>query len=165
MTYETEPLKDEFTIPALNVFQYETELNKMRENLQGLMPWEEETILREEELKEWRDDREYGLSELFDDHIKQLEENGEYYYGCSFELYEATFEKRKNTFFEEFKDAYLIDFIEEELKKGISEIPYNYLFPKTRKRMLFSLNKRFEILYGAAFLRVTKVLIIPQIPT
>ena len=151
MDYETEPLLDEFTTWELTLFQYKRELEEMEKPLK--IPWGEDQEKIEEEVRTWKANRVYHLADIFQQEVKTLEEKKEYYFGCSFSIYEQHYSSRKDAFLKEFPDAREIDFIKEELEKGILTIPYptEFIYDKIHKRMSFSLQKRFDFLDRRAF--------------
>ena len=86
----------------------------------------------------------------FKKEIHKLNQNSSYYYGCPFRTYRDTYNSRMDNFFDLFKDAKEIDFIKEELNKGIYHIPYDYINSIARKNISYSLALRLEYLEDRA---------------
>lgn len=82
----------------------------------------------------------------FNKEIHELNQNNSYYYGCPYTTYSDTYKTRMDNFFHLFQDGKEIDFIKEELNKGINYIPYNYINPIARKNISYSLAQRIEYL-------------------
>lgn len=70
----------------------------------------------------------------------------QYFYGCSIDIYKKTFEIRFKEFKKEYFDSEIIDFIRSELDFGISWFPLQFVDGITRKKIRYSLGKRFEFL-------------------
>jgi len=98
------------------------------------------------EIREELTTLEEEWTNIFNDAYDRFTKNNDYFYGCPFEIYKNTYPKRLNEFLSEYSDAEELDFIEEELKIGILNIPYFQLDEKNQKRLTYSLQKRFEFL-------------------
>lgn len=129
-------------------------------------PWGEEQDIKEVEYSIWVQEKSFELLELFEKEVKELEEKQEYYFGCSFKIYKMHYEKRKKNFFNEYEDTTELDFIEEELQKGIFNLPYEdyqkFIFTRIEKQFNFSLKKRFQFLTERAIDLGFEIIYIPQ---
>lgn len=110
--------------------------------------WGEEQEEKKIEYTLWFQERLWELSKAFEDEVDELEEGNIYYFGCSFKVYEYNYEARKQDFLKEFEDASDIDFIEEELERGVFELPYDkkYIQKNLEKKLRFGLKRRYQFL-------------------
>lgn len=86
----------------------------------------------------------------------------EYFFGCSYHIYESTYLKRLKTYILEYSESNELDFIKEELKVGILNHKFinfssdfenhdiNESLKKIKTKIFYSLRKRFEFLKARA---------------
>ena len=137
-----EPLLDPFESPFCDYWKYERELEEKKKYLFFYNKKEQMNFF------EWKNQNENDIQGRYKLAIANLEKNKEYYYGCSLQVYKQTYANRLQKFLDNFAEAEEEDFIEYELKKGISKLPYNkdYLSEDQILRFRFSLKKRFAFL-------------------
>ena len=128
MTYDFEPL----LVQSSEYFNLREQIEECIK-LKGKLPDENLTL-----------DWDAGIQ--FNKEIHELNQNNSYYYGCPFTNYRDTYNLRFEDFLHSFQDAKEIDFIEQELQKGIHYIPYQYISSKTSKNISYSLAKRIDYL-------------------
>lgn len=71
-------------------------------------------------LSELENDFKHKIKPIFEKEYEMLVDNYEFFWGCTFDVYLRDYDKRLNEFNTLFKDALLIDFIEQEAGKLIN---------------------------------------------
>jgi len=137
-----EPLLDPLDSPFYDSWKFEQELKEKKKYL--LFQSKDDQM----NFFSWKSQKDDNIRSQYEKAIANLEKKQEYYYGCSLHVYEQTYTERLQKFLDSFPESEEEDFIEYELEKGISKLPYNtdYFFQDQLKRFRFSLKKRFAFL-------------------
>lgn len=92
------------------------------------------------------DRQESYLNKLFKQEYDNKVVSGKFFYGCPFSLYHLSYKIRVSDFIENYRDAYEIDFIKEELKCFNSIKLPDFLFDEISKDINFSIDRCKEFL-------------------
>ena len=96
--------------------------------------------------KKWVDDRLKVVYEKFEGEYELYIQNGNYFYGCPFEIYAKTFDERLKDYLLDYEDNSAITFIEYELKKGVLCYNRPFISANRMQKIRASLRKRYEFL-------------------
>ena len=153
MDHTAEPLLDPQSDYQLLIQNYHHFCEEKKLKIQGAGTIKGEDLLEDlmkyEEFETFVNEGAYNIWDQFDKEYSRLTEEKQYFYGCSFEIYKASYNSRLKDFLSTYSDVSQIDFIEEELKKGISKTDY-MTNDATEKKIRFSLKKRFSFLQEKA---------------
>lgn len=149
MDYTYEPLEHDFDLIMKIAGFEELEIKNRPSRSES---WEEPDALDQENYEDWQEGEKESIKELYQNNIDKLENENEYFYGCLLSIYTHNYYSRLESFRDKYKDTHEIDYIKEELEKGIFDFPYKqtYLFEHQIKQFNFSLRKRFEFLKSRA---------------
>ncbi len=135
MTYSYEPLEDIFLYSYASSF---IEYTEESERIPYIMNCNDLYF----DFDEWNDTEHFKLNEIFETDYNLLTESKEYFFGCSFDVYNNTYSDRLATFLFDFPDANEVDFCDYELKKDLFYVSSEFLTEK----MKFSIKKRNDFL-------------------
>lgn len=83
-----------------------------------------------------------SFEEEYNGHISKFE----YFYGCTFEVYKQTYDDRLKKHLNEFADSNELDFLTEELHKGIELFLFPFTNYELNKNINYSLKRRKEFI-------------------
>lgn len=99
----------------------------------------------------WFEQESDKIKKVFRGEYDSYCKEGLYFYGCTFSIYEATYEDRSGEYVDEFDDHTPLSFIRHELDaEGVLEIKYRHADEELKKQMRSSLHRRFEFLQEKA---------------